>query len=414
MTDTGTIPLQMLRSIAESLIEATSPNPPGDTDEVARRAISFLEEEGIPFRIHTPAPNKVNIVADVHGQHPGLHVVMNAHLDVFPDSPTLGHIQTSSDQDDSADPQEVWIYGRGAVDMKGGAAAFLMVMRALHSMRSELHGRASLLLVCDEETFGPYGSLAVLEQWPEYKGDVLLSSEPSSTSAIRWGERGFLWLDGHFSMNSGGHGAFPTTEPSAIEKAARFINALHDRYPKSAPVFDQTTNPPRFIPERADAAARNVSVNCGVVSGGTKLNMQAQTCDVEVDIRLPSDRTVSDMLTEVQELARSHGGEVQVRNSSEPNQSDTDHPVFAIMTTAVQRNTGETPLISLGMPCTDTRVWRRHGVPAAVFGPSPLTMATANERVTLHELSIVASVHLETTLALLSENVSQPPDSHTN
>lgn len=389
-----------LRVLAQSLVDIPSPNPPGHTAEVVEVAATFLRDAGIAFKKLTKAPGKVNLIADVHGGKPGTHVIMNAHLDVFPDSPM------SSDggsgilrEPSSAD----WITGRGAVDMKGGAAAFLMVLRALKQQEAALHGRASLLLVCDEETFGPNGSKAVLEEWPEYAGDVLLSSEPSSLQVIRKGERGFLWLHVHFSTPHGGHGAYSTSVATPIEHAANFVQSLREKFPKPARVFGQREGEraPTFLPEEADKAASKVTVSCGTIRGGTKINMQPQECNVEVDARIPLSHKTHAVLEDIANIARMHGGQIRVLNASEPTVSDEDHIAFRYLSEAVTELTGSAPMISMGMPSTDTRLWRELNVPALVYGPSPETMATSNERVSLNELVAVATVHLRTAQKLL-------------
>lgn len=114
----------MLVQLAEDLIRVKSPNPPGDVRAVMDVAERFLREHGLDHWDLVPGPGLRNIVARVDTGRPGPHLVMNAHLDVFP---------PNNDAIDAARTgrHEGRIYGRGAVDMKGGAAAFLMVLTQL-------------------------------------------------------------------------------------------------------------------------------------------------------------------------------------------------------------------------------------------------------------------------------------------
>ncbi len=184
------VPESELYELAQALVDAPSPNPPGDVRLPLEVAAVYLARSGISFiRVSSDRDyKKVNLVARVYGGHPGPHLVMNAHLDVFPPST----VRKSADGDRGSagtDGEPRVVRGRGAVDMKGGAAAFMVALKILNERRQRLHGQVSLCLVCDEEVFGPLGSRALLEMFPELYGDALLSSEPSSTSVIRTGER---------------------------------------------------------------------------------------------------------------------------------------------------------------------------------------------------------------------------------
>ncbi|MFA5490193.1 MAG: hypothetical protein WC284_13405, partial [Candidimonas sp.] len=77
MLDESTIPSQELRALAQRLVDAESPNPPGDVSLPLAVAADYLTENGIRFaRVCVDAENrKVNLVARVFGEHPGPHLV---------------------------------------------------------------------------------------------------------------------------------------------------------------------------------------------------------------------------------------------------------------------------------------------------------------------------------------------------
>src|SRR5690606_7779136 len=110
------------------------------------------------------------------------------------------------------------LYGRGANDMKTGVATFCEVYRAAYHQADTMRGKLSLLLVCDEENYGPWGSRWVLGQRPDLYGDLLLSSEPSGLGLIRSAERGMVWAAVTFET-TGGHGAHVQRAPSALRRA---------------------------------------------------------------------------------------------------------------------------------------------------------------------------------------------------
>jgi succinyl-diaminopimelate desuccinylase len=273
--------------------------------------------------------------------------------------------------------------------MKGGAAALMLVAALLAELRDALRGRLSLTLVCDEETFGEYGARWLLANRAELVGDALLSAEPSSLGIVRYGEKGFAWSTVEFA-GPGGHGGYPGTGPSPIEAAARFLLAALELAEAGAagdPRLDAT------LGDGAAAALGATVVNVGAIAGGAKVNTKPERCRVEVDVRVPQGRRVSDAVARLDELAAAYDGELTVWNSGEPNASDPQDRLFRLLATNVETVTGSSPLLAVGLGCTDARLWRARGVPAAVFGPSPRSMGIADERVAAAELVAVAQAH---------------------
>jgi acetylornithine deacetylase len=70
------------------------------------------------------------------------------------------------------------LYGRGANDMKGGIAAYLMAARCIHELGLELHGDLLLETVVDEEFGGANGSLAC--RLRGYNADLAICPEPNN------------------------------------------------------------------------------------------------------------------------------------------------------------------------------------------------------------------------------------------
>jgi succinyl-diaminopimelate desuccinylase len=400
MIEERAIPDQELRALAQSLVDAESPNPPGDVSLPLTVAANYLEENGIPFaRVSIDAANrKVNLVARVLGEHPGPHLVMNAHLDVFPMPESASDIASRQARKLGGPEEDDIVRGRGAVDMKSGAAVFMVIMKLLNQRRHELHGQATLCLVCDEETFGPYGSRALLDLYPELAGDALLSTEPSSLSVVRVGERGFMWGTVEF-IGKGGHGAYPGGDQSPIEKTAAFIKALREAIPEDwgdVKKEDSPTVSQSLLAPSGKSFVDFPSLNFGKIGGGIKVNMQPDRCLLEVDIRVPIGQRTADFAKIVTDIAESYGGTYRLDNSGEPNRSDENDRLFRIIKKAVKDVTGSSPSFAVGLGCTDARLWRYRGVPAAVYGPDPSTMAKNEEAMTLSDLVTIANVHYQT------------------
>jgi succinyl-diaminopimelate desuccinylase len=394
-----------LYALAERLLAAPSPNPPGDVTAAAAVAQRYLSDAGVPHDVHVPASGRRNIVATIGGERPGPHIVLNAHLDVFP-------IEAGQD---GAAPHNVppirgrKIAGRGAVDMKGGASAFLFILATLARLGPLPAGRVTLVLVCDEETAGPFGSKWLLEHVPDVRGDVLLSTEPSAPGLLRYGEKGLIIGKALFRGQTG-HGAYPATTPNAIARGAAFVGELEEQlercFPAQAPDPELEAALDAALGAGASANLNRVVVNWGRIDGGVKHNMAPRLCTVEVDVRTPVGVDARAVVDEIRTCVERHGGEYVEVETTSANVSDTQHALFDAMRRAVESVTGVRPTLAVGLGATDCREWRALGVPAAVFGPDPATMATDDEYIDSEQLVEIAKVHALTCATLLTEGES--------
>jgi succinyl-diaminopimelate desuccinylase len=389
-----------LISLTEELIAAPSLNPPGIVTRAAAVAQRFLEARNHPYDLHVPASGRENIVAHFGGEVPGPHIVMNAHFDVLP-------IEEGDSGSLPAQPpvRGRKVAGRGAIDMKGGLAAFMFVFDALSRLEQPLPGTLTLCLVCDEETAGPFGSKWLVEHVPDVLGDVLLSTEPSSPGLIRYGEKGLNIGKAIFHGQSG-HGAYPQALPNPIVRGAAFVGELEDiltaAFPPAAadPEFDAVID--AALGAGAAHNLKRIVVNWGKIEGGVKHNMAPRQCVVDVDVRTPVGVDARAVMDLVRERVEARGGEYVEVETRSANVSDLDHPLFDALVDSVEEVTGTRPMPSVGLGATDCRMWRDRGIPAGVFGPDPTTMATDSEFIDSEQLVEIAKVHALTCVKLMT------------
>ncbi|GAA4519683.1 M20 family metallopeptidase [Nonomuraea ferruginea] len=390
-----------LGTLVLDLLAAPSPNPPGDVRDVAGVVTAYCERAGLPHRLDRPAARRRNIVVDVLGPagRDGRHLVWNGHLDTFPASGPPSRPRRVADR----------VHGRGAVDMKGGVAAFLVAARRLRGSAGDLPGRLSLVLVCDEETFGPLGARGLLRRRPDLLGDALVSTEPSSLGLVRVAERGYLWLMVHVPGQSM-HAAYPGAGEGAILRAAGFARRLAGLVAEVNRGLAAAHPPPaardeamdRLLGDGAARIVREVSLNLGTVRGGLAVNMRPADCRLSVDLRVPETVDPQDLLGRVEELAREAGARVEVLGRGPANSTGEDADIVTAVTEAVTRRTGHRPVPSTGIGCTDARLWRHAGVPACVIGPDPATMGTDDEHVRLAELEALVDILCDSARQYLS------------
>jgi succinyl-diaminopimelate desuccinylase len=152
----------------------------------------------------------------------GPHLLFNGHTDVVPP----GDRSLWRHDPFGAEIVGDTLYGRGAVDMKSGIAAFVAAAAV-----GPTRGRISLAITNDEEADGINGT-AKLMQWAVAQGhafDFAIVGEPSATTrvgdSIKIGRRGSL--NGRITVTGvQGHVAYPHKALNPLPVAATLISAL--------------------------------------------------------------------------------------------------------------------------------------------------------------------------------------------
>jgi succinyl-diaminopimelate desuccinylase len=382
----------------QAFVRQKSPNPPGDTRQVAKFVTDFLDGHSLAHRVIAAHPEMPNIVATFEGATPGRHLVLNGHIDVFPVA-----------DDGLGWTRDPWggelvdgkIYGRGAADMKCGTSASIFTYLYMNRLKSELKGRLTLTAVSDEETFGPYGARYLMEHYPEVHGNALLNGEPSSPFSVRFGEKGPLWLE--FSVRTAGaHGAYTHAAKSATKIAmalASELEAVTEIRPQLSDNVARAIDAGRGTMDRAmgpgaGAIVDKITLNIGTIKGGVKVNMVPSSAVFEADIRLPIGVTREQVLAEVGKIvARFPEVTMKESNCNLPSWVDPGCDIIEIVQDAVETLRGfrPQPIVSLGG--TDARLWRYRNIPSCVYGPFPHGMGSFDEHVDVEDYLHIVRTH---------------------
>ena len=218
-------------------------------------------------------PNLVSLIEYGAG---GPTIALQGHMD------TVGVEDMTLDDPFAAEIKDGKLWGRGASDMKGGLAAVITALRALHEIRGKLHGRIVFASVVEEECNGSgAGALAWIDRArrgelfggavrPSAEGrlaDFAICTDGSGPEVWR-GYGGVLTVDVHVQGRSG-HPA-RTGSVSAIEKAM-YVKEAIDIYK-----FERETIGP----------GRNV--NLGLFRGGTHPSVVAGSALMSLNMSYPT------------------------------------------------------------------------------------------------------------------------------
>ncbi|MHB8062653.1 MAG: ArgE/DapE family deacylase [Ruminiclostridium sp.] len=142
--------------------------------------------------------NRPNLCGTLKGSGEGKSILLIGHIDV---------VKPGSKW--TVDPfgatiKDGCVYGRGTVDMKGGIAAMIMAVKAIHKSGLKLKGDILVGTVADEEA-GGMGTLAFVDRG--YRADGCVMTEPTGLNlaplcrGILWGKLKISGRAGHIELD---------------------------------------------------------------------------------------------------------------------------------------------------------------------------------------------------------------------
>lgn len=136
------------------LIRVNTSNPPGNNRELAELLAAKFRALGAEVEIvPTPDAGKVHFIARIKGDGSKAPVLLAAHADVVGVERDKWTVDPFAGQ-----VKDGYIYGRGAMDFKGGIAVFAEAVMELVKNHVPLHRDVIFLSEADEESGGPYGT----------------------------------------------------------------------------------------------------------------------------------------------------------------------------------------------------------------------------------------------------------------
>ncbi|MFY0728896.1 acetylornithine deacetylase [Pseudomonas sp. NFX15] len=234
--------------------------------------------------IYNAERTKANLLATVGPSVAG-GIVLSGHTDVVPVDGQAWTVEPFSLSESNGK-----LFGRGAADMKGYLASVLAAVPMF--LASPLKRPVHLAFSYDEEV-GCLGVRGLLEVLPQRipAPALCLIGEPTELKPVL-GHKGKLAMRCHVH-GAPCHSAYAPYGVNAIEQAARLINRLGD--------IGATLARPNLHDPRFDPAFSTVQV--GVISGGTALNIVPADCRFDFEIRALPDFAPQVVVDELQEYA---------------------------------------------------------------------------------------------------------------
>jgi len=370
-------------SIARDLVRCPSVTP------AEAGALGVLEKilKDAGFEVHRltfgePGTADVeNLYARIGTSSP--HITFAGHTDVVPpgDESAWTHGAFSGEVRDG------FLYGRGAVDMKGGIACSVSAaLQYLADHGGEPKGSISFLITGDEEDISVNGTVKLL-QWAAARGerfDHCVLGEPSNVETLgdcikigrRGSQSGTLYVEG-----IQGHVAYPHRAANPVPDMARLIVALSDE------ALDHGSA--QFQPSNLEFTSVDVGNPAGNVipaQARAKFNIRFNDLHTQATLR---------ELVE-QRLAKAAGNRIRARIVWEPSNSNvfvTKPGAFTdLAVAAIEKVTGRKPELSTSGGTSDARFIASY-CPVIEFGLVGQTMHQIDERTPVEDLERLTEVY---------------------
>ena len=320
----------------------------------------------------------------------GPHLMFAGHTDVVP----VGDEAAWTHPPFGAEIADGIMYGRGAVDMKGGIACFAAAVARHVKKHGPPPGSISFLITGDEEGPSVNGTIKLLE-WAHEKGerwDACLVGEPTNPDAlgdmIKIGRRGSV--SGTVTIHGvQGHVAYPHLADNPVRAALKMAEALMD------PPFDAGT---------ADFQPSNLEVT-SIDTGNRATNVIPARASFAFNIRHNDTWNAETMQAEIIRRLNAAAADQSLRPDRMAARYDIvwaerpshvfltrDERLIASLSAAIEASTGRTPRLSTTGGTSDARFIKDY-CPVVEFGLVGQTMHMVDENVAVADLEALTGIY---------------------
>lgn len=424
--------------LLQELIRIDTTNPPGNERAAALHLQKLLEADGIETRILEVAPGRANLYARIKGDGSRRPLILLSHTDVVMAEPQRWIVPPFS-----GELRDGFIYGRGAIDMKGTATVHATLMRLLKRLNVSLKRDLILLAVADEEAGGT-GASAIIEKYPELirgaefllnEGDVVYVKDGKVQQyGVDVMEKAALWLK-IIAKGPAGHGSIPLANSSvdrlldALERLRRWETpiqvspavaesyrlraqqqtdpVLKNAYSNLHRAFKNPALRKKLLSDSTlNAEVRNTFTITGL-QGSDKVNVIPGMAWAQIDARLLPGETPDAFIETLRRVLNDPALEIEVLESSTPTGSSADTALMqAIRKVAARRDPGVPVIPTMLTSSTDSAKFRSAGITAYGFEPFKLDDGELNrshgddERVSVENLGFALQFLYEVIIEL--------------
>jgi acetylornithine deacetylase/succinyl-diaminopimelate desuccinylase-like protein len=419
-------------NILSRYLRVDTSNPPGNERDAVDFLAAILSAEGIPFEEFEPEPGRASLRAVLRGTNGAGPLMLMNHTDTVPVERQFW----------SVDPfgglvQDGYVWGRGALDMKGMGVLELMAMLLLKRQEIPIKRDIVFFAIADEEA----GSEAGIEWFGANRPDLLEADYCINEGSYGWAdmlgssrpifgfaptEKGPCWIQLRVE-GPPGHGSLPHDQ-NALAILARAMyridtwNRPRVILPELRPFFEQLGRAGLLPLDDAEELERVVrgdrmlnaitsnTISLTTCHAGIKANVIPALAEASLDCRLLPGSDHLRWLEAVRSVIDDSRVAVDLMFQSETIPSDPDSDLIFMAGEVIREYDEEALFVpTISSWFTDSRVCRRLGVPAYGFIPFLLKQEDYagihghNERVSIENIRMGVQILYELTRRLATQ-----------
>ena len=415
--------------ILQNLIRFDTTNPPGNEAACIDYVAGLLKDAGLDSTIVGKVPERTNLISRIPGRGDAPPLLIYGHVDVVP---TAGQIWQHPPFDGVLVDDYVW--GRGALDMKGADAMMIAAFLRAHAENLNPPGDVILALVSDEEAGGEYGAGFLVDNHPElFEGVKYALGEFGAFSQyvddkcfypIMMAEKRVCTVEVTV-RGPGGHASTRTTGGTMARLAQVLLALDENRLPvhitpvvsqmiqAMAKYFDEPLSSQLVAtldPAQTDAVLDQMGPLGGtfdsvmhntatptIVQGGSAVNVIPAEIKLTLDGRVLPGVSTDDFLAELRELL---GDDVELTPTIDRNvMPPPDFTLFSMLADVLREtDPAGIPIPYMVRGATDGRIFAKLGIQTYGFTPMKLppdfafakTVHAADERIPVAALEFGA------------------------
>ncbi len=321
--------------LLQELIRFDTTNPPGNERECAVHCQEALSRAGISSNLIGDDPNRVNLISRLRGDGKAPPLLLYGHIDVVPTAAQPWDVPPFEGR-----LLDGYVWGRGALDMKGGVAMMMDAFVRAHLEGVNLPGDVILALVSDEEAGGHTGAAWLTDAHPElFEGARYAVGEFGGFSKSYRGRKFYMVQVAEkqgcrveaIARGPGGHGSLvhhdtaPTRMAEFLVKLDRTALPFHihpvtrmmvEAMSNTLPLPDSAFLKLLLNPALTGSMLRRMgpvgkemeplfrhTANATIINGGEKANVIPSEVTVNLDCRMLPGYDAEDLLGELQAIA---------------------------------------------------------------------------------------------------------------
>jgi len=391
--------------ILQKLIRYNTTNPPGEEAACIMYIRELLEDAGIPTRIEALDPERPNLLARLKGSGEAPPLLLYGHVDVVGVDK-----QVWSRDPFGGEIHDDFVWGRGALDMKGGVAMLVSAFLRAHVRKLPLRGDIILAIVSDEEAGGEFGASYLVREHANYFKDVRYAigefggfsfhALGKTFYPVMVAEKQLCWLKATI-RGEGGHGSLGKSGTDCMAQLGRMLQSLSRNklpirpHPAARYMIEGMAGELPALPgmllkgllrprlshiilkllgekgSTFEPLLRN-TVSATVVRGGEKINVHPSEITVELDGRTLPGVTPEQFMEELYKHAIDRSIRLEVLRHN-PCAASPDMGMFGLLSDVLKEADKEAVPVPMLLPGgTDGRLFAGLGIQTYGFLPMPL------------------------------------------